>query len=123
MPITLSRVKDKFQPRGVPCIFLGYPHTQKGDKVLNLLTHTTFVTRDVVFFEHIFPYQRFSLSHCQQPIPAVRSQTPTWSADLFKCVDPQPLQPPSSGSHTVTEDAEPEGAVLSSDSPTVPSSF
>ena len=47
---------DKFQPRGVPCVFLGYPATQKGYKLLNLLTDQTFVSRDVVFHEHIFPF-------------------------------------------------------------------
>nr|GEU57310.1 retrovirus-related Pol polyprotein from transposon TNT 1-94 [Tanacetum cinerariifolium] len=37
-----SRVIDKFSPRGVPCVFIGYPTHQKGYKLYNLLTHASF---------------------------------------------------------------------------------
>ena len=33
-----SRNHDKFDPRGVPCLFLGYPSHQ-GYKLMNLLTN------------------------------------------------------------------------------------
>ena len=55
-----TKTGDKFQSRGVPCLFLGYPVTQKGYKLLNLLTDQTFVSRDVIFHEHIFPFQQSS---------------------------------------------------------------
>lgn len=48
---------DKFKPRGVPCVFIGYPATQKGYRLLNLTDMTMFVSRDVVFYETIFPFQ------------------------------------------------------------------
>ena len=51
-----SRTKDKFQPRGVPCVFIGYSPSQKGYRLHNLLTRVTFVSRDVKFYEAIFPY-------------------------------------------------------------------
>ncbi|KAL2904103.1 Retrovirus-related Pol polyprotein from transposon TNT 1-94 [Bienertia sinuspersici] len=54
-----SRTKDKFDARGVLCVFLGYPQTQKGYKLLNLSTNVVFVSRDVKFFEHIYPYKLF----------------------------------------------------------------
>lgn len=44
---------DKFKPRGIPCVFLGYPSTQKGYKLLNLATKQTFVSRDVRFVENV----------------------------------------------------------------------
>ena len=44
-----SRTHDKFDPRGVPCLFVGYPSRQKAYKLLNLLTNQYFVSRDVVF--------------------------------------------------------------------------
>ena len=78
-----SRIQDKFQPRGAPCIFLGYVQTQKGYKLLNFITHDTFVTRDVVFFEHIFPYQKSSDAQCLQPLPAVTPQRPMRPNDLI----------------------------------------
>nr|GEW18301.1 LTR retrotransposon like protein [Tanacetum cinerariifolium] len=36
------RVVDKFSPKGVPCVFIGYPAHQKGYKLYNLLTRTLF---------------------------------------------------------------------------------
>jgi len=36
---------------------LGYLATQKGYKLLNLMTNKTFVSRDVIFYEHIFPFK------------------------------------------------------------------
>ena len=65
-----SKTGDKFQPRGVPCLFLGYPATQKGYKLLDLLTNHTFVSRDVIFHEHIFPFQQSSQQMYKLPIPA-----------------------------------------------------
>ena len=76
-----SKTGDKFQPRGVPCVFLGYPATQKGYKLLNLLTDLTFVSRDVVFHEHIFPFQHSSLQQYKTPLPAFFPQCPP-SADI-----------------------------------------
>nr|GEV24982.1 putative reverse transcriptase domain-containing protein [Tanacetum cinerariifolium] len=40
------RTADKFEPKGVPYVFLGYPSHQKGYKFYDLTTHTTFVSRD-----------------------------------------------------------------------------
>ncbi|KAL2922302.1 Retrovirus-related Pol polyprotein from transposon TNT 1-94 [Bienertia sinuspersici] len=54
-----SRKKDKFKCRGVPCVFLGYPQHQKGYKLLNLITNTMFVSRNVRFHENVFPYKLF----------------------------------------------------------------
>jgi len=65
-----SRTGDRFQPRRVPCLFLGYPATQKGYKLLNLLTDQTFVSRDVVFHEHIFPMHQSSMHQYKRPLPA-----------------------------------------------------
>lgn len=46
----------KFAERGRPCIFLGYPATQKGYKVYDLKQQKLIVSRDVVFLEDNFPY-------------------------------------------------------------------
>ncbi|KAL8121683.1 hypothetical protein AgCh_018423 [Apium graveolens] len=41
-----GREKDKFKAKGTPCIFIGYSAKQKGYKLQNLLTGTSFVSRD-----------------------------------------------------------------------------
>ncbi|OMO78632.1 Integrase, catalytic core [Corchorus capsularis] len=53
----IPRSRDKFHARATTCLFLGYPHGQKGYKVYDLTTHKIFTSRDVVFCEHIFPFQ------------------------------------------------------------------
>lgn len=64
-----EHTSDKFKARGVPCLFLGYPAFQKGYKLLDLTTHSTFVSRDVTFIEHVFPLNNSSSNHYMHPIP------------------------------------------------------
>jgi len=66
---TQYREHDKFQPRGIPCVFLGYSATQKGYKLLDLTTNKVFVSRDVKFEEHIFPFHNNSHQAYMQPTP------------------------------------------------------
>lgn len=51
-----SKVNDKFAERGRKCIFVGYPHGQKGYKVYDLKSRRMYTSRDVKFFENLFPY-------------------------------------------------------------------
>ncbi|KAJ9540013.1 hypothetical protein OSB04_026519 [Centaurea solstitialis] len=49
--------KDKFDERGRPCVFVGYPVAQKGYRVFDLKDGKIFTSRDVTFFENIFPFK------------------------------------------------------------------
>jgi len=72
-----SRSHDKFDARGIPCVFLGYPPSQKGYKLLNIQTQQIFVSRDVRFVEHVFPYHRDSFEAYMTPT-LVPMCTPSW---------------------------------------------
>jgi len=57
---TLPSSRNKFSPRAVPAIFVGYPRGYKGYKLYSLDTKKFFVSRDVIFDESIFPFQTIS---------------------------------------------------------------
>ena len=54
---TIVHVSHKFAPRATRCVFLGYPVGQKAYKLYDLTTHKIFTSRDIVFHEHIFPFE------------------------------------------------------------------
>ncbi|KAM0043325.1 putative RNA-directed DNA polymerase [Helianthus debilis subsp. tardiflorus] len=47
---------DKFEVRGRPGVFLGYPPGTKGYKVYDARHNKIIISRDVKFFENIFPF-------------------------------------------------------------------
>ncbi|GAA0158032.1 hypothetical protein LIER_38575 [Lithospermum erythrorhizon] len=49
--------KDKFSPRSHPGVFVGYPPNQKAYKIFDLIDKKIIVSRDVMFYEDIFPYR------------------------------------------------------------------
>lgn len=53
---TLSYGRTKFAPRSQHCVFLGYHFGVKGYKLLNLDTDTVFLSRNVLFYESVFPF-------------------------------------------------------------------
>lgn len=57
--------KSKLDTRTFTCCFIGYSSSQKAYRVYDLNTHKLFVTRDVKFYENIFPFSKTdsSLTH------------------------------------------------------------
>jgi len=53
---SLSRARNKFDSRDVPCVFIGCPYAIKGYRLYNLHTKFVFISRHVIFHEHIFPF-------------------------------------------------------------------
>ena len=51
-----DRRNDKFEGKGIRSILVGYPYGQKGYKLYDLQKGQTYVSRDVVFKENIFPF-------------------------------------------------------------------
>jgi len=66
---TPRKESNKFKARGLPCVFLGYFATQKGYKLLDLHSNKMFVSRDVKFEEHIFPFHKDSSVAYMKPTP------------------------------------------------------
>lgn len=83
---TIPRVlRDKFDLRSVPCIFLGYPFAKKGYKLYNLVSKSCFVSRDVQFHEHIFTFYSSPSS-----FPSVFTSSPSFPTDFHYIPCPGP---------------------------------
>nr|KAJ0191767.1 hypothetical protein LSAT_V11C800422600 [Lactuca sativa] len=52
-----QNISDKLSERAEKCILLGYCFDKKAYKLLSLDTNTSFVSRDVKFYESVFPYK------------------------------------------------------------------
>lgn len=82
-----SQTHDKFEPRSVPCVIIGYPPNPKGYKLLNLTNMQMFVTRDAIFHETVFPLNPTSPQTYVHPVPCIMPQLPklkdTSDDDIF----------------------------------------
>nr|GEU97390.1 retrovirus-related Pol polyprotein from transposon TNT 1-94 [Tanacetum cinerariifolium] len=79
-----SKIADKFDPRGIPYVFLGYLANQKGYKFYNLTTHATFVSRDDVFHETIILQLPQFNSSDFPPLPTRKSTRTTIMPNKLK---------------------------------------
>ena len=53
---TLPHNRHKFTSRARRCVFLGYPHHIKGYKILDLESNSIHISRNIVFYENVYPF-------------------------------------------------------------------
>ncbi|KAJ9540324.1 hypothetical protein OSB04_026830 [Centaurea solstitialis] len=79
---------DKFGVRGRPCVFVGYPHAQRGYRVFDLETRKTYTSRDVKFIENVFPFKDTNI---EPRIPELVTQRANeWDEDFIGHKDGNP---------------------------------
>ncbi|MCH92306.1 retrovirus-related Pol polyprotein from transposon TNT 1-94, partial [Trifolium medium] len=89
---TLSQGRTKLDLKAHKCIFLGFKPGTKGYILYNLETFHTFISRNVVFHEHVFPYT--------PPSPPTDTSTPiSHSVFDFLLDSHSPHPQPSSAPH------------------------
>lgn len=99
---TLKRDRTKLDARADPCIFIGYSQQQKGYRLYNLKTKTTFISRDVCFHERCFPY-RFSNSN-QTPMKHLVILRSNYNTNA---TDPENVVPTEQHTSQHSDQAEP----------------
>lgn len=72
---------DKFAPRGVLRVFIGYPSATKGYRLLKLDNMQTFISRDVVFHEGVFPLNKNVDKICANSLPAATRSSTKYTYD------------------------------------------
>lgn len=70
--IVVSHLVDKFAPCAVKGVFVGYSFATKVYRILGLQIKQTFMSRDIIFYESIFPFQQISTLFVSQLFPIPR---------------------------------------------------
>nr|GLL37929.1 uncharacterized protein LOC109147102 [Ipomoea trifida] len=94
--------RSKFSSRARKCVLLGFANGVKGYKLLDIQTREVFLSRDVCFYENIFPFQ------CSQEHKPTSLVLPEGMISLD--TDEQPsevLEPVESNAQPVTESITP----------------
>jgi hypothetical protein len=92
---TLKNNRQKLDSRSRKCIHLGFKTGVKGHVLFDLHNKEVFLSRDVSFFENVFPYHEFSTHHTPHVSHDSNLNSPTYNHtdldDLFLYSSPAPL--------------------------------
>jgi hypothetical protein len=80
---TLSAHRKKLDFRSKNCIHIGFKDGVKGYILFDLHSKEIFLSRDVIFFEHIFPYQSSVVSNDSVTLTSAYAQVSFPSLDDF----------------------------------------
>ncbi|KAL8101796.1 hypothetical protein AgCh_033625 [Apium graveolens] len=78
---------DKFHPRAIRSVFLGYPPDHRGFKLLNITTKDVFVYRHVIFHETQFPFLDDSSTSSPTDPYFLHHWLDTPSSSVMPCLD------------------------------------
>jgi hypothetical protein len=81
---TLKAQRLKLDSRSRKCVYLGFKSGVKGHILFDLHNKELFLSRDVIFFEHLFPYNNPS-SDTSTHTPTPHIPDPAYLDDLFQC--------------------------------------
>ncbi|XP_004516485.1 uncharacterized protein [Cicer arietinum] len=85
---TLKSNRKKFDPRSRKCIYLGHKFGTKGYILFDLHNREIFVSRDIAFFENVFPFNGSQENKISSSIPFIN---PT-SIDFLFDLPPTPIE-------------------------------
>ena len=90
----MSTNRRKFDPRASNSVFIGFKKGTKGYVLLNIQYREIFVSRDVVFYEHVFPYQRIEDTSNETISLNIHDQSPFTEDTPFLSQSPQVIFAP-----------------------------
>ncbi|GJZ54689.1 retrovirus-related pol polyprotein from transposon TNT 1-94, partial [Tanacetum coccineum] len=106
--------KDKFSPKSIRSVLIGYPPGQKGYKFYSLETHKVFCSRDVIFHETVFPFKKDKSTN-ESSLPAQQ-----WPSEMGAQNDEDvPNVVPKITTDTTTENVVPNTPEESTNTPIV----
>ncbi|CAN1791212.1 Retrovirus-related Pol polyprotein from transposon TNT 1-94 [Linum perenne] len=99
----------KFDLRANPCVFLGFPNNTKGFILYNLVSNQISISRDVVFYESLFPFScpkdfqidPRSYSHIQDFFDSASRVLDDNGSDLNNMTQPEHASPNSTQLQTL----------------------
>ncbi|GJT34972.1 retrovirus-related pol polyprotein from transposon TNT 1-94 [Tanacetum coccineum] len=106
--------KDKFSPKSIRSVLIGYPPGQKGYKLYSLETHEVFCSRDVIFHETVFPFKKDKSTN-ESSLPAQQ-----WPSEMGAQNDEDvPNVVPKITTDTTTENVVPNTPEESTNTPII----